>query len=483
MKNLIIILMLAFVINANAQNETEIDTFFYAVTVESSENESFTGFFNYFYYNDYPTVGDKFEIYALYSSEISDINKLQGIGVASNILEGRVYWDFNFNKSADVDIITNSGKAITKIAVKIPKTTQKDLIYSMLKNSIYMQDVFDKDIFYEMNYINSDLLEDDILTDILDDVMFTAQAMKEDMEAPITAEGRFAGIDLFTAMENSTIDDIRSFMRYAEAFPTKYRGRVWKASEIYATWVNANSPCTFNDIAEILYKNIENKENFNRYLKDIEGDVYIQVSEEVRNTAQEFIDKKEFEEAEKYVRISEKIGEKYNSNEVKGWTHSSFATIYSEKEEYNKAVKEYEAAIKKFTKPENKAGLFLSYNNISKTLNLTKKKSDYKKAVKYSQKAIEILEPLSKMQEIRNIIALSFKNYGNALTGLKKYKKAIEIYNEGLKYVEAETVMSLKRRAVLYMQLSELYKLTKDKKNEEKYTNLMVETYRKYENK
>ncbi len=488
MRKIFSILFVCIVSSAFSQTKTKInETFLFRTEIKKDSKGKFYGSFSSNFLIESPKIGEKVKVFSIRSDKTTDLENPQGVGIISGTDgETEVFLDIEFNKRKDVELIKKTKTAIVKLKVLIPTTEYRSIFFEMLKNAIYMQDVYEEKYFYDMTeilYSDSKDIEQQILEEILADVKTTATAMREQMESPAVTDGRFKETDVFLAMDNSTTEDLMSFLRYIQSRPRKYQGITWKSSEIYATWIISGAPSTYVDIIELLFKNINNNDAFRKYVKSVEPNYYDKFAERLRKLAKSELENMKYSEAEKYLLIVEKIGLDLFKTETVGWNYISYGKIHSAKQENNKAIQKYKSAIENFTKSENQAGLLVSYNEISNSLILTNKKADNKKAIKYCKKAIEIVEPLDITQDIKNILALVYQNYGNAYMNLKKYKGAIKVYNTGLGYVKEESALSLKRCSALYMQLSEVYKLLEDTKNEKKYNALMVETYKKYEDK
>jgi len=393
MKKIFILILACITVQGFAQTIYETDTFLYNTKVKMYDNGDYYGYFEISSDMVAPEIGSEFEIFSIFSENAIDLDNPQATCKINHLMEGQgISFDINFNSANDVGLIKETGKAIVKIEVKVPVNDYRSILYTIFKNAIYMQDVYEKNHFYWIhNMLGSDSKEKEkkILENMLADIKFTAEAMKKQMKSPSVTGGRFAGTDMFSAMENSTTEDIMSFLRYVELKPRRYQGNTWKFSEIYATWINAGSPSTYDDIVELLFNNFENETNFQKFLKGVEYDSYDILAEYLREHADEATLKEDYKTAIKYIKVIEKIGLDSLSKESIGWHNISYAKIYSAKKELDKAIQKYQIAIEHFTKSETKAGLLVAYNDIANTLNSTNKKANYKKATKYCIKAVD----------------------------------------------------------------------------------------------
>jgi hypothetical protein len=72
------------------------------------------------------------------------------------------------------------------------------------------------------------------------DLAFTVKAMREqgdDNQDQTITKGRFKGKTVFEVMGNANTTDIQQFLSFLYAYKHLYWGKLWKASEVYATWL------------------------------------------------------------------------------------------------------------------------------------------------------------------------------------------------------------------------------------------------------
>ena len=125
--------------------------------------------------------------------------------------------------------------------------------------------------------------------------------------------------------------------------------------------------------------------------------------------------------------------------------------------------------------------MIVVYNNLGNTLNKIGNKDSYKKAGEYLMEALEYTNIIDKSQKIRPTIALIYLNLGKSYAGLKKYKKAISAYEEGLTYTNSNSPLSFKRQASIYFQLADVFKNKKDIEKVEEYEQKALRAYKRYE--
>jgi hypothetical protein len=120
------------------------------------------------------------------------------------------------------------------------------LLFDMSRNSIAFQTIEEKE-FYNIEtpfLLTKAEDEDAYFKHMVKDIQYTGTAMLKQMpdsNKPVE-EGMFKGKKLFNVMQETTVADVKEFLKYVQARPKKYAAHTWKISEVYATWVDAGSP-------------------------------------------------------------------------------------------------------------------------------------------------------------------------------------------------------------------------------------------------
>lgn len=78
--------------------------------------------------------------------------------------------------------------------------------------------------------------------------LYDSAKMKNLPQYPPLKSGAHQGENMWEAMLNSNVEDIKAFQRFVLAFPAKYMGRNFKSNETYATWVTNNTPTSDGEI-------------------------------------------------------------------------------------------------------------------------------------------------------------------------------------------------------------------------------------------
>ncbi len=420
MKYLTLLLAIAFSLVTNAQDTKE--AFYFNLQKGELKN----------YFTSYFTThkkGDKVEIYYSYNANSENYKTPVATGNI-DFIGSFVYLHLDFKNEADK---ANIEQLLVKTQASISASIYKGLIFSLVQNAILITDVYGKKYFYKpqtISKIKSKADEDIIFQEMLDDIVFTAGEMKKEQTFPKITEGKLAGQDGFVAMQNSTLEDIRHFITYMQAHPKKYRGATWSNAEIYATWISSGAPTTTASLAEQLLLNFNNKAKFNTTINQVTKKGSTDIVAQLTSIAKGHIDKKEYQTAENCSKIILTLAEKYKIDNLKGSQQLLLGDIYQAQNEHNKALDNYKEAIKILKKTDNTSSLFLCYLNIGTSLNKTKKKKNYKAAIQYSRKATEILEPVSDSQQLKNILALVYRNYGDAYTNLKNTTMPLKYTNK-----------------------------------------------------
>ncbi len=473
--------------NANAQRftyETVQDTFFFRFVFSEEDTEPYQGYF--LHGSLIPETFAEGPIYPLYSAFVLEPEKKHGNASVNFVDQGTSGLSIKLSDSQDGQRIFKQLEGIIALPMKVPAKDYRSLFYDMVKNDIYLFDIMEGQPFYQLDQIlenDSPELEKSILIAMLKESVFVAEEMvKQGMESPLVVGGRFDGTDLFTAMKQSDLSDIRSFLRYVQFRPRKYQGINWPFAEVYATWIDGGSPSTSEDVEELLLSNLNNYEKFRKYLSSYNKEDFPRLAEIIRQRAIELkAEDNKHNEAMAFANVALKVSEAAADTKGIAWAHLEIAGIQHQLRTLSDAIQSYKKSIEYFENSSDRSGLFMAYNNLGNCLNERGREADFNEAVVFLTRAEKLTGFLGKGESAFTAIAQLYRNLGDSYAGLGKYKKAVEVYDVGLTYTGADTPLSLKRRSILYMQLANAYEKLNKKAEAEEYTRKGVMTYKHYE--
>jgi tetratricopeptide (TPR) repeat protein len=473
--------------NANAQRfgyKTVQDTFFFRFVFSEEETEPYQGYF--LHGSLTPETFAEGSVYPLYSGFVLEPDKSHGNASVNFVDQGTSGLAIKLSSSQDGQRIFKQLEGIIALPMKIPAKDFRSIFYDMVKNDIYLFDIMNGQPFYNLDQIlaeDNPQLEQSILKAMLKESVFVAEEMvKQGMESPLVVGGRFDGLDLFTAMKQSDISDIRSFLRYVQFRPRKYQGINWPFAEVYATWIDGGSPSTSEDVEALLLSNLNDYDKFRKYLSSYNKEDYPKLAEIIRQRAIELkAASNKLNEAMAFANVALKVSEAAEDNKSIAWSHLEIAGIQHQLHTLSDAIQSYKKSIEFFEISSDRAGLLMAYNNLGSCLNQRGKEDDYNEAVVFLTRAEQLTGFLGKGESAFTTIAQLYRNLGDSYVGLGKLKKAVEVYDVGLTYTGADTALSLKRRSILYMQLANVYEKLNKKVEAEEYTRKGVMTYKHYE--
>ncbi|MCU0394636.1 MAG: CHAT domain-containing protein [Chitinophagaceae bacterium] len=123
------------------------------------------------------------------------------------------------------------------------------LFTELAARAIYFDDIY-RDPMYELNQVISQgnqFPEDSLLQAMVDQVKETVTFVKPTLEpgnsllVPLTM-GRYKGKTVIEVMEQTTLQDVITFLQFVLSYPGKYMGYHYKFNETFATWVLNNAP-------------------------------------------------------------------------------------------------------------------------------------------------------------------------------------------------------------------------------------------------
>jgi tetratricopeptide (TPR) repeat protein len=482
-----LVVLLLITTGSNAQNynlEAKTDTFYFRFFFSEESAEPYPGYFSHGSLSIKPFSEGK--VYPLYSEYVTDLDESHGVATVSSSEVGTSGLSVRLSASPDGRRIFQQLEGIVAFSVEITNNKYQSLFYHMVRNDIYLFDIFNGQPFYTMEGVMDDdspKKEEIILQAMLREAKFVAEEMvKQGMEAPKVTSGRFEGLDLFEAMKKSSLSDIRSFLRYVKLRPRKFQGINWQFAEVYATWIDGGAPSTNEDVEQLLIENIENFKNFRKYLSSYHKKDYPLLAKMLRDKAGELKRENEsLEAAMDYANLSLKVSETAEDIGCIAWAYFEIAEIQQEQALSEKAIQSYYKSIEYFELTSEKTGLVSAYNNLGRTLNQQKNKAGYSDALKWLNKGVALRGSLGSSEASQTVLALLYRNLGDSHAGLKKYKKAIEVYESGLTYTKSDSPLSLKRRSILYIQMADVYEKLNKMDESKEYTRKGVMTFKHYE--
>ena len=424
-------------------------------------------------------------VYAIYAGENVELNFPQGHVQIDKIEQEESPAVIAFNESADVAIIKNMKRGLVETAVLLPKKPFRSIFFHLVKNCIFLADVFEENDFYSLDKIlleDSYELEQKIIAELLTETKFVAEAMREQMTPPMITAGRFAGSDLFSAMENSTPADIMSFLRYMKLRPRKYQGITWKFSEIYATWIDSGAPATEGDLKDLLLDNLGDTTELERFTNGSTPAALASFSENWRKEAQQAIENEHFTQAEKLLEIALYAAGKSGYHEAVAWSYFGQGDFHDALNEDEKARLNFSESAEYFEKAGSEVGIIAARNNEGRALINMGKYELALAPLKEAEKLCSYFLENEKGELIASVYAQVQKNIGESYRGSGNNELALEALKYGLELVEGrKDELSVKRKAMIMMTLSEIYGETGKGRFKEKYETSAIEAWKEYE--
>lgn len=420
-------------------------------------------------------VGQTGDIYGLYDKNNRARNGKIGEATISKINGVEIRVDCEITENVGVE----KGDLIA-FEIDVPKRNEERILYQMFALNIRFLDVYDKVIFegFDFGKIVAEAEEKALMNDLLAEIHFVGKAMKEQSETfpKISEKSRFGNLDLYSAMEAAMYEDLRSFLRYIEAKPLKYQGQNWRISEVFATWIDAGTPCTIEDLNELLLT--DDKRLLEKYMTNVSTKAIETATENWRNKAEYLAGEGDFDEAFALLEKSMNVGEVTENQSIIAWSFYTKGYLFGKEENVKKAIEYYEKAKAVFDKNDEEIASIIVRCNIGNSLNLIE---EYELALEYLEDANKEQRKLVKdktdNEVINNFRALILKNQGDSYTGLEQFGKAQKTYEEALTYVKnATSEKGITRKILIYNQMAEMYKMMGESELSEEYAQKATDT-------
>ena len=247
--------------------------------------------------------------------------------------------------------------------------------------------------------------------------------------SPLTG-GRFKGLGLLAAMEQSEEGDIRSFLRFIKAFPAKYMGNAWKVDETYATWVLNNTPIAGDDLLEQLL-GAESDEAFHGLVEAYRRDI---IQEEFLYTWSSDAETKAIDGdvnlGKQMITVVQKVADHLGEQSSFAWAWFGAARIAEQIPDYEEAEKHYRKAKNLFADIGDGRGESFATNNLGGVLyslgRLTEALDFYEQARVMKEERVEA----EGTPQAKESLAYTQGGLGDVYFALENYLKADEAYRE-----------------------------------------------------
>ncbi len=332
------------------------------------------------------------------------------------------------------------GDMITLPAM-IRQSEKPSIFYELALLNIDFLDVYSEPLYFPRHlfYYDGEAIEDVLLSIMKDDILETVEMIKPQLaDNPqwqyISQSGRFNGLSMVEAMEQSGPDDIRAFLYFIQCFPGKYMGQTWKINETYATWIINDCPISNRELKQLLLE-IPDKDGFkdlaNRYREDIyEGEFHYDWIEEAENLC----DIGKYEEAGKLIEVLSDLALELNDSTLQAWVQYNQGYLESDKQNYEKAIKHYSTAVDLFKELNILNGQFYSLHNIA---NIHNNRGEYQVSFAIFEESLSLkLKTLesNKSSHLKESIGRTYEGLAISLYYLSRYSESTDNFENGIKY-------------------------------------------------
>ncbi len=411
-----------------------------------------------------------------YESGHNAHNELKGTAVVTDVSKNQAIINIEIDDDASSE--PRSGDLVIFQIEK--EKVDRSIFFDMYRLQIGINDINLSPFYSEEEVLESNGgFQEYIIQKIVEDIIYVAGAMKEQMEEPMIEGGLYNGTGLFDAMEASTSRNLLSFFLFVKENPQKYIGGDWKVSEIYATWLFSNSPLECMDFFD-LYQDISGKNDRISFVDKIGGERIYDCIDTWRQHAEALIEARKFGKAEHVLDLSLEIAMHTMDNNNTASLFYSYADLYHSQEKYKKAIKYFEQALELFTKTENYASKLFVLNDMGISYKMMGKSDNAASCFSEALRLAKELNELAESKILNPIISLTSRNLGDIYTDKEEYETALSYYNEAVSLdKELNTTLSVKRLATTYLSLSELYRKMGKIEKANEYENKAIRTYKK----
>jgi CHAT domain-containing protein/Tfp pilus assembly protein PilF len=348
----------------------------------------------------------------------------------------------------------------------VPINENPSAFYELALLNIDFLDISSEPLYHARHlfFFDSFELEELMLKIMKSDIDETAEWVRTEAKDDtayfgLIETGRFKGLNMVEAMEQSDNEDIKAFLEFVISFPGKYMGHSWKINETYATWIINNTPLGSREMKRMLLSAKDDKEFgeiLMEHINDFDNGDFFNVWD---TESDELSTKGYFEEARKINDLLFKIAEVTNNETLRAWSHFDKANILEDEQQYIEAIAEYDLAREIFTRTDNIRGESFCVNN---TASLYNNLGNYEEALLSYQDSYRLkLERLQSDSSDAVIIStgVSAEGKGLSLYNMGRYPEAFEAFNEAFSsYQRAKSIEGTQNTADILGWLGESMK-------------------------
>ncbi|MEM7035530.1 MAG: tetratricopeptide repeat protein, partial [Bacteroidota bacterium] len=370
-------------------------------------------------------MGQEVEVYAIHQNWDRKSEDMRlGKGTISELWDSTamVQVEFEMDDWADRNL---EGPFVVPFQIPRREDSRRSLFYEMGLQGIIFNDVHGGLLLAPKRMLAADAHQhtEKWAQKMVKEVHYVATELRENVEKHKLSGGPYDGVNLYEAMMDANVLNVKSFLAYMALRPRKYRGTAWKFSEIYATWLDSEAPTSIPFAKEQILA-MDKATRLEKGVKMMGEDRWAQVLEEWQDEAKELQDNGFPMAALDMVNASIDIAEKIAHPLRTAWGYYVKGQILQDQEQYRKGMEAFEVSIAKFQAMESKVGeAFVRYN--LGTVHL--RSGQYAQALKDLKKAIDMQEPIIEKDPesmLRGVHGLTWINYGETHFELGKKKKA-----------------------------------------------------------
>ncbi|MEZ5196627.1 MAG: tetratricopeptide repeat protein [Bacteroidales bacterium] len=298
------------------------------------------------------------------------------------------------------------------------------------------------DFFYDCRHLfffDNTFLEEVLLLKMQFDILETA-----DLVAPLADDnpawtepantGRFKGVGMLEAMNQTKPDDIRAFLEFVADYPGKYMGHTWKINETYSTWLLNECPISKSELKQMLL-DAPDDNSFAEIIKSHKNDIYDDsLFDDWYNETKSLSDQGRYVEAEQMGEFIIRVSKALNDTLFLAWSYYAKAGNEDDQKQFEEGAEDYYLAITLFKVVDELSGQSLASHNLARMYD---ELGNYTDALRYYNESIELNRKqllVNNADYLNENMGLSHQGKGSCLYNLSRYKEASDAFEEGIKY-------------------------------------------------
>lgn len=368
-----------------------------------------------------------------------------------------------------------------QISLPVKNNYEQSIFFPLIRQNIMLSTLYDKPLVDVRSLLQNNNAEKEnlLIESIVSDIHSAGDSVSNKTDIPTISGGKFDGIALDNAMNQTNSDDVARFLRYIISQPKSYRSQTWRVSEIYAAWLLSQSPYAAEDLKQIVL-DAQASNDWTTFTSRYKNVITPKLIEKWNSEASQFADNKKFEDAYARIDISILCAEAIKDTLLAAWTYTTAGDIATKENNPDYALEMFSKAQEKFKIKKNDYGIAMTQNNIASIYIANNQIDEAKELLESAWDLVNKGKEEFPIFEFFILQSYINRNLADTYFYKRKYSQAAKIYLEALNLIQPlNTAETDKMKAATYQRIADTYAEMGKKTDAQEYYAKVMEMSKK----